>query len=199
MTPPVPPLVPLSSFPRLYSFCTFAFWCNICDRIQCKSVPIHQPEGEQYLTIHNQSQGCFDSSSLSPQPSSPIHCFFCIYCFLDVLLLNLRKKKRYSVSMDDLKNFRQLNSVTPGHPENFVTAGVEVNKIWISLSIRIRAHFTVVMEPADKKKSSSFDFRPQSHRPQHRTGRWGDGGINTGYTTRGCFMKYTIMGVLYGV
>ena len=28
--------------------------------------------------------------------------------------------------MDDLKNFRQRGSITPGHPENFVTDGVEV-------------------------------------------------------------------------
>jgi transketolase len=30
-----------------------------------------------------------------------------------------------SVSLDDIKKFRQLGSVTPGHPENFVTAGIE--------------------------------------------------------------------------
>lgn len=30
-----------------------------------------------------------------------------------------------SVSLDDIKKFRQLHSQTPGHPENFVTAGVE--------------------------------------------------------------------------
>ncbi|KAJ9511670.1 hypothetical protein QJQ45_017973 [Haematococcus lacustris] len=31
-----------------------------------------------------------------------------------------------SVTLDDLKSFRQWGSVTPGHPENFITAGVEV-------------------------------------------------------------------------
>ena len=30
-----------------------------------------------------------------------------------------------SVSRDDIRNFRQLGSSTPGHPENFVTEGVE--------------------------------------------------------------------------
>ncbi|MEM1106276.1 MAG: transketolase [Pseudomonadota bacterium] len=30
-----------------------------------------------------------------------------------------------SVSREDIRNFRQLGSTTPGHPENFVTAGVE--------------------------------------------------------------------------
>jgi transketolase len=30
-----------------------------------------------------------------------------------------------SVSMDDIRGFRQLGSSTPGHPESFVTAGVE--------------------------------------------------------------------------
>ncbi len=31
----------------------------------------------------------------------------------------------YDVSLDDLKRFRQLESKTPGHPENFMTPGVE--------------------------------------------------------------------------
>ncbi|MPZ86480.1 MAG: transketolase [Nitriliruptorales bacterium] len=32
----------------------------------------------------------------------------------------------YDLSLDDLKEFRQLHSRTPGHPENFLTEGVEV-------------------------------------------------------------------------
>ena len=31
----------------------------------------------------------------------------------------------YDVSLEDLKHFRQLDSKTPGHPENFMTPGVE--------------------------------------------------------------------------
>lgn len=33
----------------------------------------------------------------------------------------------YKVSLDDLKNFRQVDSITPGHPENFATPGIEVS------------------------------------------------------------------------
>eukprot|EP00965_Chrysotila_dentata_P013816 458627-Pleurochrysis_carterae.AAC.1 len=33
----------------------------------------------------------------------------------------------YDISIDDLQNFRQLDSITPGHPENHVTPGVEVS------------------------------------------------------------------------
>lgn len=32
----------------------------------------------------------------------------------------------FNLSIDDLKEFRQLHSRTPGHPENFVTEGIEV-------------------------------------------------------------------------
>ncbi len=31
----------------------------------------------------------------------------------------------YEIALEDLKNFRQLNSITPGHPESFLTPGVE--------------------------------------------------------------------------
>ncbi|KAI8368982.1 transketolase [Blakeslea trispora] len=44
-------------------------------------------------------------------------------CALQYILLHLLG---YNVSMDDLKEFRQLNSKTPGHPERIDTEGVEV-------------------------------------------------------------------------
>lgn len=44
-------------------------------------------------------------------------------CALQYTMLHLAG---YDVTMEDLKNFRQYGSRTPGHPENFVTAGIEV-------------------------------------------------------------------------
>jgi len=44
-----------------------------------------------------------------------------------MLLYSLLHLSGYSsVSLDDTKQFRQLHSKTPGHPENFITDGVEV-------------------------------------------------------------------------
>ncbi|WP_017305799.1 transketolase [Spirulina subsalsa] len=45
-------------------------------------------------------------------------------CMLQYALLHLTGYD--SVSMEDIKQFRQWESKTPGHPENFVTSGVEV-------------------------------------------------------------------------
>ena len=41
-------------------------------------------------------------------------------CALQYAMLHL---SGYNLSIDDLKNFRQLGSKTPGHPESFVTDG----------------------------------------------------------------------------
>ena len=43
-----------------------------------------------------------------------------------MLLYALLHLSGYDLSVDDLKNFRQLDSKTPGHPEYGVTPGVEV-------------------------------------------------------------------------
>lgn len=43
-----------------------------------------------------------------------------------MLLYSLLHLTGYDLSMDEIKNFRQLHSKTPGHPENILTPGVEV-------------------------------------------------------------------------
>eukprot|EP00040_Diaphanoeca_grandis_P030307 m.178977 g.178977 ORF g.178977 m.178977 type:complete len:686 (-) comp31954_c2_seq1:269-2326(-) len=45
-------------------------------------------------------------------------------CALQYTMLHLTG---YKVTIDDLKNFRQIDSITPGHPEVGVTEGVEVS------------------------------------------------------------------------
>ncbi len=42
------------------------------------------------------------------------------------LLYSVLHLSGYDVSIDDLKEFRQLGSKTPGHPESFETAGVDI-------------------------------------------------------------------------
>lgn len=41
------------------------------------------------------------------------------------LIYSLLHMFGYAVPMDELKRFRQLGSITPGHPENFMTPGIE--------------------------------------------------------------------------
>ncbi|MGD9562827.1 MAG: transketolase [Pyrinomonadaceae bacterium] len=43
-----------------------------------------------------------------------------------MLIYSLLHLTGYALSMDELKNFRQLHSKTPGHPENILTPGVEI-------------------------------------------------------------------------
>ncbi|CAN5508180.1 transketolase [soil metagenome] len=42
-----------------------------------------------------------------------------------MLLYSILHLTGYKISMDDLKNFRQLDSITPGHPEYGLTPGIE--------------------------------------------------------------------------
>jgi len=43
-----------------------------------------------------------------------------------MLIYSLLHLTGYDLTLDDLKQFRQLHSKTPGHPENFMTPGVEI-------------------------------------------------------------------------
>ncbi|AHF57705.1 transketolase [Spiroplasma eriocheiris] len=42
------------------------------------------------------------------------------------LLYSLLHLSGFNITIDDLKNFRQLGSITPGHPESYLTPGVDV-------------------------------------------------------------------------
>src|SRR5437763_3466873 len=43
-----------------------------------------------------------------------------------MLLYSLLHLTGYDLSLDEIKRFRQLDSKTPGHPENVLTAAVEI-------------------------------------------------------------------------
>ena len=49
-----------------------------------------------------------------------------LFLSLSLSLSRARACRYDSVSLDDIKQFRQIDSCTPGHPENFETPGVEV-------------------------------------------------------------------------
>ena len=43
-----------------------------------------------------------------------------------MLIYSLLHLTGYDLPLEELKRFRQLHSKTPGHPENFMTEGVEI-------------------------------------------------------------------------
>merc|ERR1719401_1886135 len=82
-------------------------------------------------------------------------------CMLQYALLHLTGYS--SVSMDDIKQFRTWGSKTPGHPENFETAGIEVTTGPLGMGIAnavglaaAEAHIPdlYVMRPADCNETS---------------------------------------------
>ena len=45
----------------------------------------------------------------------------------------------FKVSMDDIKQFRQLHSITPGHPEYGMTEGVEARRVLLGRALAMRS------------------------------------------------------------
>ena len=82
----------------------------------------------------------------------------------------------YDLAIDDLKNFRQLESRTPGHPENFMTPGVETTTGPLGQGLAN----AVGMALAEKLLAQRFN-RPEHAIVDHRT--WvfmGDGCLMEG-------------------
>ena len=82
----------------------------------------------------------------------------------------------YDLTINDLKNFRQLESRTPGHPENFMTPGVETTTGPLGQGLAN----AVGMALAEKLLAQRFN-RPEHEIVDHRT--WvfmGDGCLMEG-------------------
>src|SRR3546814_1731387 len=60
-----------------------------------------------------------------------------------MLLYALLHLSGYDLPIEELKNFRQLKSKTPGHPENFVTAGVRSEEHTSELQSLMRISYAV--------------------------------------------------------
>lgn len=70
------------------------------------------------------------------------------------LLYSLLYLSGFNISIDDLKQFRQWNSVTPGHPEYKVTHGVDAS----SGSLGQGVPTAIRMALAEKLMSESYPF-----------------------------------------
>ena len=82
----------------------------------------------------------------------------------------------YELSIDDLRHFRQLESKTPGHPENFMTPGVETTTGPLGQGLANAVGFAL----AEKLLAQRFN-RPEFEVVDHRT--WvflGDGCLMEG-------------------
>jgi transketolase len=82
-----------------------------------------------------------------------------------MLLYSLLHLTGYDVSLEDLKDFRQLGCKTPGHPENFCTPGVEVttgplgqglgNTVGMAIA---EAHLAAIFNKPDLKPVDHFIY-----------------------------------------
>ncbi len=104
-----------------------------------------------------------------------------------MLIYALLHLSGYDLSIDDLKNFRQLHSKTPGHPEYGYTCGVETTTGPLGQGITN----AVGMAMAEKLLANEFN-RPGHEIVDHRT--WvflGDGCLMEGISHEACALAGT--------
>lgn len=106
-------------------------------------------------------------------------------CMLQYALLHFTG---YALTIDDIKNFRQLHSKTPGHPEYGMTPGVEATTGPLGQGIGN----AVGMAIAEKVLAAQFN-RPQHHIIDHYTYAFvSDGDLMEGNSHEVCSLAGTL-------
>lgn len=105
-----------------------------------------------------------------------------------MLIYSLLHLTGYDLSIDDLKNFRQLHSKTPGHPEFGYTAGVETTTGPLGQGLANAVGFAV----AEKVMAGQFN-RPGHNIVDHNTYVFlGDGCMMEGISHEVCSLAGTL-------
>lgn len=105
-----------------------------------------------------------------------------------MLLYALLHLTGYDVSMDDLKNFRQLHSKTPGHPEYGYTAGVETTTGPLGQGIANAVGFAI----AEKTLANQFNREGHKIINHHTYAFLGDGCLMEGISHEVCSLAGTL-------